>query len=202
MIAGEASREGHGVGGPGTNKKATSVEDMFQQMLSKMSTVTETVSGVKEEVAQIRENMVPRSEFMAHMEDMKAFKHEVDTKFANLSVSGSSGDGGTASLKQAIAKQARALDRLDVAHKSVCMDGFALDMSASARSQKLKSLCSSISQAHQLPRQNPFLQEHVAAGAFLRRQLLSSSRRFHAIVCCQTCRLSSYSSIVQVSSFQ
>jgi len=146
LPAGSADGNGDGagigdgiVGGPGTKKNpATSVEDMFQQMLSKMSTVTETVSGVKEEVAQIRENMVPRSEFTAHMEDMKAFKHEVDTKFANLSVSGSSGDGGAASLKQAVAKQARALDRLDVAHKSVCMDGFALDMSASARMAEIE----------------------------------------------------------------
>jgi len=123
-----------------------SVESMFQQMLSKMSTVNETVSGVKAEVAHIRVNMVPRSEFTAHIQEMNTFKQEVETKFANLSVTGSSGDGGTAALKQAVAKQARALDRLDVAHKSVCMDGFALDMTASARMADI----------------NKFMQQHFA----------------------------------------
>ena len=123
-----------------------SVESMFQQMLSKMSTVNETVSGVKAEVAHIRVNMVPRSEFTAHIQEMNTFKQEVETKFANLSVTGSSGDGGTAALKQAVAKQARALDRLDVAHKSVCMDGFALDMTASARMTDI----------------NKFMQQHFA----------------------------------------
>ena len=115
-----------GGGLPGANgNPATSVESMFQQMLSKMSTVNETVSGVKAEVAHIRVSMAPRSEFTTHVQDMNTFMREGDTKFANLSVSGSSGDGGTAALKQAVAKQARALDRLDVAHKSVCLDDFA-----------------------------------------------------------------------------
>ena len=95
---GGGGEEGCGLLGANGNP-ATSVESMFQQMLSKMSTVNETVSGVKAEVAHIRENMVPRSEFTAHVQDMNTFKQEVETKFANLSVSGSSGDGGTAELK-------------------------------------------------------------------------------------------------------
>jgi len=144
---GDGGGGGSGGGLPGAHTgPAISVESMFQQMLSKMSTVNETVSGVKAEVAHIRVNMVPRSEFTAHIQDMNTFKQEVETKFANLSVTGSAGDGGTAALKQAVAKQARALDRLDVAHKSVCLDGFALDMTASARMADI----------------NKFMQQHFA----------------------------------------
>ena len=69
---------GKGGGLPGANgNPATSVESMFHQMLSKMSTVSEEVSGVKAEVAQIRVNMVPRSEFTAHIQDMNTFNKKL-----------------------------------------------------------------------------------------------------------------------------
>ena len=69
--------------------------------------------------------------------------------------------GGTASLKQAVAKQARALDRLDVAHKSVCMDGFALDMSASARMAEIEK----------------FVQQHFAGTPIIKTESIFAGAR-------------------------
>ena len=103
----------HGGAAATTASDKPSVEDMFQQMLSGMD-------QVKSEVAQVRKEIVTRSEF-------ESYKAEVNARIESVSVAGDS------NLKFQVQKQARMLDKLDTAHQTICLTGFALDMSADAR---------------------------------------------------------------------
>ena len=101
------------------------VTKMFEEMMTSMKGVKQSVSDVKAEVSQMHADMITRKEF-------DSFKAEVDARFVSLSDS-SSHDPGYQTLKVVVERQARALDKLDVAHGSVCLSGFSLETNIAAR---------------------------------------------------------------------
>ena len=108
----------------------TEVTSMFKRMMENMQDVKQSVSDVKSEVSEMRGNMVNRTEF-------NAFKTDVENRFA--SVSTTTGEPvAFQGLRNQIERQARALDKLDVAHKSICFSGFSSDTPASTRLSEIE----------------------------------------------------------------
>ena len=108
------------------------VNDMFNKVLSNMTEVKSSVNEVKASVAEVQADLSQVRSSMVNREEFNTFKADVDSRFVAMSeVSGNSVE--VQGLKSAIQRQARVLDRLDVAHKSICFSNFPLDMSVSAR---------------------------------------------------------------------
>ena len=124
-------------GGGHTIDPMTKVSDMFSKIMSNMAEVKTSVVEVKASVATVQADISQVRSSMVHREEFDTFKSDVDSRFVAMSeVSGNSVE--VQGLKTAIQRQARALDRLDVGHKSICFSNFPLDMSAAARMTEIE----------------------------------------------------------------
>jgi len=114
---------------------------MFSKIMSNMAEVKTSVVDVKASVATVQADVSQVRSSMVHREEFDTFKSDVDSRFVAMSeVSGNSVE--VQGLKTAIQRQGRALDRLDVGHKSICFSNFPLDMSAAARMTEFEQFMS------------------------------------------------------------